>query len=165
MYPGIKLPALAMALALIMAAPAARAAATPAHDHAHGAGADALQLDAGKKWASDEPLRIGMERIRDAVEAALPGAHRGSLKPAQYAALGQTVETEVAGIVRQCKLEPRADAALHVIIAQLMEAADIAQGKDAHARRRDGVVKMAQALDRYHATFEHPGWRSPAAHH
>lgn len=166
MHSRITLPGMLAAIALVAAAPAAWAAASaPAHAHAHGAQSEAHAPEAGKKWATDEPLRRGMTAIREAVEAALPAAHRGRLKPAQYAALGKTVETEVTGIVQQCKLEPAADAALHGVIAQLMEGSDIVQGKDAKAARSEGVVKMAQALERYGADFDHPGWKAVAARH
>ena len=39
------------------------------HDHGNGGG---LQLNAGQKWPTDQPLREGMERIRGLVIAASP---------------------------------------------------------------------------------------------
>ena len=90
-----------------------------------------LTLNQGRKWATDEPLRAGMGRIRGLVEPQLGAAHAGKLTPAQYRELATQVETEVGRIVANCKLEPKADAMLHLVIADLGAGTDTMAGMPA----------------------------------
>ena len=141
------------------------APAADAHGHGHGASAPQLKLDHGRKWASDVPLRQGMTRIRDAVDAKLPAVHRGKMSAAEYDSLGREIDLQVAGIVRECKLGADADEVLHAILAGLIEGNELVQGKGANAGRQAGVVKVVQALEQYGEYFEHPGWKPPRADH
>lgn len=134
------------------------AAAPPAEPHGHGA--HALKLNAGQKWATDEPLRQGMSRIRAVLESApAPGQHPEP-GAAQYDALGKEIEAQLVFIVQNCKLEPQADAMLHVILADLTAGADTLQGKLARVKPSAGVRKVTDALARYGKYFDHPGWNA-----
>lgn len=139
----------------------ARAAAQDAHQHAQGTAAHALRLNAGQRWATDEPLRQGMTRIRDALEPELSAAHSGKLSAAQYAALGKEIEGQIAYIVQNCKLEPQADQVLHVVLAELTEGNDALLGRAKSVKRSAGVVKLVRTLENYGKYFDHPGWRVP----
>ncbi len=46
------------------------------HQHS-GEGASQLALNNGSKWATDEPLRLGMTKIKDAMQPQLPAAYAG----------------------------------------------------------------------------------------
>ena len=133
-------------------------AQTAAHDHG-AATTHKLALDQGRKWATDEPLRAGMGRIRGLVEPQLGAAHAGKLTPAQYRELATQIETEVGGIVANCKLEPKADAMLHLVIADVGEGTDAMAGKSAKVRPALGLVKVAQAVNQYGSHFDHPGFK------
>lgn len=133
-------------------------AQTHAHDH-DAAAPHRLALNQGRKWATDEPLRAGMGRIRSLVEPQLGTAHAGKLSPAQYRDLATRVETEVGGIVAGCKLEPKADAMLHLVIADIGAGTDAMAGKDAKTRPALGLVKVAQAVNQYGTYFDHPGFK------
>jgi hypothetical protein len=135
------------------------------HAHEHAADAHALKLNAGKKWATDEPLRQGMTKIRDVVDEKLPAVHRGKLSAAQYDALGREIDAQIAHIVQNCKLDPQADEVLHAILAEMMAGNETLQGKNAKARRSAGVVKVVRTLEQYGQYFEHPGWAAPKAGH
>jgi hypothetical protein len=76
----------------------------------------------------------------------------------QYRALGTTVEQEVARIVAECKLEPKADAMLHVVIGDLVAGAEGMQGKG-QIKPAAGARQVVQALNAYGRFFEHPGWQ------
>jgi hypothetical protein len=65
----------------------------------------------------------------------------------------------VAGIVQNCKLEPEADAQLHIVIAELMAGAEAMEGKVKGETRRAGAERVAKALNAYGEHFEHPGWK------
>lgn len=140
------------------------AAPTSTHEsHAeHGAPAS-LQLNAGKKWGTDEALRKSMESIRQAIAASLHEIHENRLPVATYGALAGKVEAEVGNIVGNCKLEPRADAQLHLIVADLLAGAEQMAGKAKKARRQDGAVKVIGALEKYAAYFDDPQFK-PFAH-
>ena len=134
-------------------------AATDQHaaGHAHEPPAK-LELDHGKPWATDTPLRKGMESVRAAFAGQLAAIHAGTLAPADYAALGAKIEVEVATIVAECKLEPKADGVLHVIVAELLAAADVLHGR-APGTPVAGAHRAVTALNDYGRYFDHPGWQ------
>ena len=140
------------------------AATVHKHDaHAEHAAPTSLQLNAGKKWATDAPLRKSMESIRQSVDASLHQIHENRLAPAGYGALARKVEGEVANIVANCKLEPKADAQLHLIVADLLAGSEEMTGKAKKAKRQDGAVKVIGALEKYASYFDDPQFK-PIAH-
>ena len=141
----IRKTALALTVALAFAP---LAYGQPAHEHAHGSAEAKLVLNQGQKWPTDEPLRRGMENIR----AALGGGMK-------YQALADKVNAEVAGIVQNCKLEPQADAQLHLLIANILAGVEAMEGKVQGETRRAGAERIARALDAYGEHFDHAGWK------
>lgn len=119
------------------------------HGHSHGAGGE-LQLNAGKKWDTDQPLREGMERIRELVSAAKPAG-----SPSDMEALAKGVQQQVDYLVANCKLPPAADETLHVMITDLLEGADLVMKKNDSQR---GIAVMRKALETYPKYFDHAGW-------
>jgi hypothetical protein len=136
----------------------AQAALANDHEHSHeAAGPVRLTLDHGHKWATDDSLRQGMTRIRDALTAALPAIHAGKATAEQYRALAQKVDDQLAFLFQNCKLKREADAMLHIILADIIAGADAMKGADG-SKARAGVEKIARALDNYGTYFDHPGW-------
>lgn len=128
------------------------------HSHSHGTGKPAqLTLDNGKKWATDDNLRQSMGRIRDALSAELPAIHSGKATAEQYRALAQKANDQIAFMVKNCKLEQKADAMLHLVLADIIAGADAMMAQDG-SKARKGAEKIAGALDDYGAYFDHPGW-------
>ena len=148
----------AAALTLVATSAGPALAQTAAHRH-DAATPHKLTLNQGRKWATDEPLRGGMGRFRGLVEPQIGAAHAGKLTPVQYRELAMQIETEVGGIVANCKLEPKADAMLHLVIADIGAGTDTMAGKDAKARPALGLVKVAQAVNQYGSHFDHPGFK------
>ena len=148
----------AAAVALIASSVGPILAQTTAHSH-DAATPHKLTLNQGRKWATDEPLRVGMGRIRGLVEPQLGAAHAGKLTPGQYREVATQVETKVGGIVANCRLEPKADAMLHLVIADIGTGTDTMAGKDAKTRPALGLVKVAQAVNQYGSNFDHPGFK------
>ena len=148
------------ATALVATLTTFAAAPAQAQSHSHDASAPAkLSLNQGRKWATDAPLRDGMGRIRALVEPQLAAAHAGKLSQAQYTALAGQVEAEVGGIVANCKLEPKADAVLHIVIGEIGAGTDAMAGKDAKQRPAQGLVQVAKAVNGYAGHFDHPGFK------
>lgn len=145
-------------LSLGLAATGVAAAEPATHQHGHDAAPAELTLNAGQRWATDAPLRSGMEHIRNALAAALPDIHHNTLSDTRYAALANTVSGEVHGIVANCKLEPQADAQLHLIIADMLQGVEAMAGKRAQSTRQNGAVQVVGALEKYAEFFDHPHW-------
>jgi hypothetical protein len=129
------------------------------HRHDHGAAPAKLELNNGKKWETDAPLRKGMEAIRGSMDAALHDIHENKLSAAKYGELAKKVNGEVNGIVASCKLDPKADAQLHLVIADILAGAEAMEGKAKKVKRQAGAVKVIGALEKYGAYFDHPGWQ------
>ncbi|MBA3998540.1 MAG: hypothetical protein C0466_15435 [Candidatus Accumulibacter sp.] len=140
------------------------AAAEHRHEaHEHGDAPVAPQLNAGRKWETDAALRTAMGAIRTSMAAALHDIHEKRLPPAGYATLARKVESEVGEIVANCKLEPKADAQLHLVVADLLAGAEQMAAKGKPAEHRKGAVKVIGALEQYGAYFNDPGFK-PIAH-
>ncbi|HEX5371735.1 MAG TPA: hypothetical protein VFW84_03270 [Aquabacterium sp.] len=134
-------------------------AASPVHDHAQGATELTLQLNAGKKWQTDAPLRAGMLAIRQSMADSLHAIHENKLSARSYDRLAKQVRASVAQIVATCKLPPAADAQLHIVIADLLAGADQMAGQVKGTPRMDGAVKVIGALKAYGQHFDHPGFQ------
>ena len=113
-----------------------------AHE-AHGTAS--MELNAGQRWETDEPLRLGMQRIRDAAAQQ------------QGAALASTTKAQVNYLMTNCKLDSQADAALHGIISQLLTGADMLS-KDPESP--ESVEKIRHALHQYPDYFNHPDFEA-----
>ena len=154
---GLKQAALAIAASLAFAGPAL--AAEEAHSHGHAATEAKLVLNHGQKWPTDAPLRQGMESIRAAVAKDVDAIHAGKATPGQYKALAERISQEVAGIVQNCKLDPEADAQLHLVIAELMAGAEAMDGAAKSDAALQGAERVAKALNTYGEYFDHAGWK------
>ena len=150
---------IALMLALALSSPLAVLAASDAHDHGKST-PHKLELNAGKKWGTDDALRKAMSGIQTSVAQTLPAAHAGKASAADYDAFGKDVTAQVTYMVENCKLAPQADAQLHIIVADLMAGVEAAQGKHGEKKRASGVVKVAQAANAYGKHFDHAGWKA-----
>lgn len=123
--------------------------------HMHETDATAPVRADGERWATDEPLRASMLKIRAGVEATMPAYQSGALDANQAQSLSATVEQNVTYMIQNCKLEPEPDAALHVLIARMLTASEAMQKDPAsHA----GWPALMAILHDYGAAFDHPGW-------
>ena len=121
------------------------------HQHAHGEATQPLQLNAGKRWATDAALRQAMGTINDGMREALPAIHENRLPTERYSELAELVRHQVAYMVENCQLSAAADAQLHLIIAQLLAGADAMS--DTASDQRDGAVRVVGALGDYASHF------------
>lgn len=151
---------LALVLSAASIAPVAGAQGHAAHEHA-GHETSQLELNQGKRWPTDAPLRQGMERVRAAVDKARQARAQGRFEKAQAQALSRSVADSIAYMVQNCRLPPKADATLHVLLGRLSAAATAAETDPAAA---DGLPRLSETLELYPRYFEHPGWAAGAAH-
>jgi hypothetical protein len=124
------------------------------HEHSE-TGTVALSLDDGRRWATDAPLRTGMQRIRGAANPLFAARTKGGVDATAAKAFSATVQQNVNYMFANCKLAPKADAALHVIITDLLSgAAQLA----AHPESPEGFVQISAALRSYPQYFDDPQW-------
>jgi hypothetical protein len=135
------------------------------HEHSHGTAAPAqLTLNNGQKWVTDDNLRLGMSRIRDALATELPAIRAGKTTVKQYRSLAKKTHAQIEFMVQNCKLEPQADAQLHLLLADVSAGADAMQARKASAAHQ-GAEQIAHALENYDAYFDHPGWQGTKHSH
>lgn len=147
-----------LSLAVAGSAVAASGGDSHAHGHEH-AGAATLQLDAGRKWPTDTPLRQSMGAIRVAMSAALPDIHAKRLPEKEYAVLAQQIDSEIGNVVANCKLDARADAQLHLVLAELIAGTEKMAGKAKSGKARDGAIQVVGALGKYGKYFDDPEFK------
>ncbi len=144
------------ALGLTLGLSGAVIAASPEGHDGHGGPAIEMRLNNGQKWQTDEPLRTGMGRIREALDAALPLIHTGRYGAAEFSALADRVQEQVDFVVANCKLPEEADLQLHVALTRVLDGINAMKGKDG---QEHGALAIVQALNAYGDRFDHPGWK------
>ncbi len=151
------LPIFAFALLAIGSAHAADDTHSHGHDHDHHATESvSLQLNDGAKWETDAPLRASMSKIRDAVDAAHPAIHTGTMSDDGYTELADQVKAGVNNMIANCQLPPDADAQLHIVLAELLSGAAQMSGSVESATRKDGAHTVMGVLETYNSHFEDP---------
>lgn len=131
--------------------------AHPGHVNAAVPAPAKLTLDQGRRWATDAALRRHMEELRTTLAQHGEAISADRLTDEHSAALAQAIERRVAAIMTDCHLEPRADANLHLVMAELVQAAEILQGKSRQGPR-SGALRAVRAAQMYATYFDHPGW-------
>lgn len=157
---------LPLAAVVLVAVAVPGQAVLAAEDHHHhgesGTSVPKLQLNAGKKWTTDAALRQSMAGINQAMARALPLIHKNRYSDSDYAALASLIGQQVGYAIEHCKLDAKADAMLHLVIAELMTGAEIMEGKTTGARH-DGAMRVKRALESYGKHFQHPNWKAARA--
>lgn len=129
----------------------ASASTAPVNEHAHhehhAAHGDATA--AGTMYATDAPLRAGMLKIRELLSAPRP-ANTEAAKP-----LTDAIDAEVKQLFAQCKLEPAADAALHGVLALII---DGSAGLAVNASDDHAWAKLQEAMALYPKRFNDTGF-------
>lgn len=115
----------------------------------------ALQHDNGERWATDEPLRRGMEGIRDAFARNHRAFKDGDFDRADAVDLADSVQKQVDFMFANCELPPKADAELHKLLAATIGATQsLRQDDDLHT----GLHQLHQVIRTYPEYFDHSGW-------
>ncbi len=124
--------------------------------HRHDAQGRGLPVTAqSTPFATDAPLRAGMARVRTAVAAIVADYRQRGLSREQATTLASEIEQSVSYLFVNCRLEPAADAALHGLLAQLLQGA-AALRRDPAAD--DGMPPVLAALERYPRLFLDTQW-------
>lgn len=126
------------------------------HHHSHDNHAlSGLSLDHGKKWQTDAALRQGMQSINDVVMKAVPAYHHETLTKMDADKLSRQINDQVSYLIENCKLEPGADATLHVLIGDFLTGSATLSKESLSPQ---GLPHIVRALQLYPDYFVHPGW-------
>ena len=124
--------------------------------HSHSKAAkQKLKLNKGKKWSTDSPLRTNMDSIHAELKKNLDPIHANKFTAAQFNSFGTHIESKVQNIFKSCKLPPKADAQLHIILIDLMQAKDILKTKKTNKEYHEATVKVLTAVQNYEKFFNH----------
>lgn len=154
----------AVALASILAvatgfALAVTAGTVQATGHSHGhpphGGHAALLAPDGQKWPTDASLRDGMARIQNAVQHAQANNSAAPLGATEALQLRNATHAAIAYMVDNCALPAQADAALHLLLAELIKGTDALAHVELYGA---GLDYIATALQRYGEAFDDPDW-------
>ena len=127
--------------------------------HRHGAHADnavVLPPVPATPWPSDAPLRDGMRRMHRVLDVLGHGEH-GHLDRAQVTAAAQQVRAAAEEMFANCRLEPEPDAALHGVLAVLLQGAGALEANPGDLAPLAG---MRSALAHYPRLFVDPQWEA-----
>ena len=133
-----------------------------AQEHEHDAQTHKLELalNHGKRWTIDESLHIGMTSLKREIEINLEAIHNNQFSAVQYQELAGSLNDHLNFLFKNCKLEPQADAQLHILLAKIMRGLEQMKSAD---NQKQGVVLIIQSLDEYPAYFEDSDWQ-PLTH-
>lgn len=118
------------------------------HRHAHAQHEAALDT-AVHPYATDAALRAGMLRVKGLLDAPRPGDARAA------GLLADAIHAEVKRLFAECRLEADADAALHGVLALLLQGAD---GLRKDAADDAAWQSLRQSLVLYPQRFDDPGF-------
>ncbi len=129
------------------------------HHHHHAEGVDLLDLQRSDSesglWATDEPLREGMDGLKAAFEPMHSAFRNDEFDAEQASELADQINAQVNFMIVNCSLPPEPDAELHKLLAASLGAArSLRESDDLH----DGLHQLHQVLQVYPEYFDHPGW-------
>jgi len=128
-----------------------------------------LRLNQGKKWETDKALRDGMKNIRSATDNAMRSAHASPehhLDKQQAVRLAEQVNQQVEHIFAECKLSAEADAVLHGLLADMLQATQLLKhpgGSDRHSVqqvRLQALLSLQKSLALYPQYFNDSEWHT-----
>lgn len=149
-------PLLLLSILLCTALPA-----TAQHNHdeheSHASTPEAVAIPA-QRYATDAPLREGMSRIHGALDE-LTHYEMGHMPQAVAVERVDVIKQATDYIFANCKLDPKADAALHSMLVPLLNGIQAFQKDPADTST---VAAMRQAVADYPRVFNDPNWPAKA---
>ena len=104
----------------------------------------------GKKFTADEALAMRMGKVQKTSEGIAARNAAGITKP-ELEKAGREITSLVHDIFKSCKLEPEADAAIHPLLADILQGASLL----VNGKYSEGHKKIHHAFMSYEKLFEH----------
>ncbi|HJV75648.1 MAG TPA: hypothetical protein VJ654_15595 [Noviherbaspirillum sp.] len=112
-----------------------------------------------KKWQSDDVVRKNMESIRQLMAANKENIEKDQLKAQDYLQLAQSIDKNIAALMKDHKLSKDAYKALHIVaLTDMMRGTELMRSAPKLQAQRVGAMEVLQSLHNYGKYFEHPGW-------
>ncbi len=130
--------------------------AEPTHDeHSHHAAhsKQTLTLNEGQKWEIDQTMIRNMTAVMEENTRVKALVSSKKVKNEDFTQLSEQIKTSTQDIITNCKLEPKADAAFHIVLADLLMASEnLKQPKST----KKGMKELSSAINAYVKYFNHP---------
>lgn len=111
-----------------------------------------LSLNNGKKWSVDPTMKKNMEAIEKKFHEIEKLTESKKATDTDFASLSNLVVSSSQDIIKNCKLDPKADETFHTaVLAPMLDAATELKSKD---KQKDGLEKVKHALHQYPQYFE-----------
>lgn len=134
------------------------------HSHEPGERNAKSTLNQGRKWETDEVLRQGMDNIRQLMTASREDIEKERLSVQDYQRLAETMDNNIANIVKNCKLTKETDAAFHsIVLADLNQSTELMRKSPKFQVQRAAALGVMQTLRNYGEYFQHTGWSMDVA--
>ena len=101
-----------------------------------------------------------MNNIRLAMAENKEGITKERLSSQDYQRLAKVIDTNIAEIVKNCKLSKDVDKAFHIVVlADLSGGAELMRASPKIQAQRAGAFGVLQSLRNYGQYFQHSGWK------
>ncbi|HUS96381.1 MAG TPA: hypothetical protein VMX97_06560 [Hyphomicrobiaceae bacterium] len=141
-----------VAITVIFLATACLAAAAPLA--MAGAAVDTTQ----QKWATDEPLRVGMLAIRDLVRINHSLVTHRRMPPDHAARFARAIRAQADAILATSTVSGAARERLAEMLNEIVAGVEAVAGRSGGVSPMDGLIRVDEVLAVYPTLFEHPGW-------
>lgn len=121
------------------------------HSHSHEGHNTQMVLNEGKKWQSDQTLKVNMAALEEKFDSVHKLFETKKVKSSDYKMLAKQIGDSTSQIVKNCKLEPKADATLHVVLGKLLAAQENLKNPK---KRIVALREIHESLNLYHEYFE-----------
>lgn len=142
-------------LSLIISNPLVAAEGMGSHEHKHGhnlsAAGSRANLNNGKKWKSDATLKKNMIAMHKEFDSLHSKFESNKATENDFKSMQATTQKSLDDIFKNCKLEPKADATLHEVLAQLMAAKEKLEKESSQA---EGLKQMQNGFEMFHQYFQ-----------
>lgn len=117
-----------------------------------------IQLDHGKKWATDTALRKGMDEINKIIAPHFSNVQENTSNSELFITMANKIDNQIQFIFKNCKLSPKADAQLHILMVQMLDGVKNMKDSSEISKQRLGFLKIVEAINSYGDHFDHPNW-------
>jgi hypothetical protein len=113
---------------------------------------------AATRWPTDEPVRRGMQAIRDLVRTNHSLVTHRRMPPDHALRFAAQVKIEADRILTTSSIPREALDRLRALLVEIVAGVGAVAGRDSSVSPVDGLVRADEALSRYPREFDHPGW-------
>lgn len=122
-----------------------------AEDHAHHHEKKSLTLNNNKKWPVDQTMNQNMNLIHNEYNKLNTIISNKKVKSSDYNQLSEVISIATQNIVKNCKMEEKADQAFHVILGDLLA---VSEDLKTPKMTKHSLEKLKQTLITYTKYFE-----------